>query len=74
MYKITFGLLNGGNRGVEYASRVNPEVVKALWGHPGTKVNELGYDENGNVIYHLTDRQIKVNPLLVTCEYFDQDI
>ena len=69
MYKITFGLLNGGNRGIEYASRVNSKIIKELWGHAGTKVKDLGYDESGNEIYHLTDNQIKVNPLLVTCEY-----
>ncbi|SHN88506.1 hypothetical protein SAMN02745215_05373 [Desulfitobacterium chlororespirans DSM 11544] len=42
MYKITFGLLDGSNRGIEYASRVNPQIIKGLWGHPGTSVKELG--------------------------------
>ena len=68
MYKITFGLLNGGNRGIEYASQINVNIIKALWNHTGTKIKELGYDVDGNITYHLTDSQIKVNPLLVTCE------
>ncbi len=73
MYKITFGDKSGANRGVEYASRVNTTVIAGLWGHRGTRVIELGYDDNGNIIYHLTDSQIKINPLLVTCEPINAD-
>ena len=67
IYKITYG----NNRGIEYASRVNPKIIAGLWGHPGTKVIDLGYDENGNEIYHLTDNQIKINPLLVACKLIE---
>lgn len=72
MYKITFGLLNGANRGVEYSTQVNVDIIKGLWGHKGTELKDLGYDEKGNTIYHLTDKHIKINPLLVTCEYMDK--
>ena len=68
MYKITFGLIDGSNRGIEYASQINPDVIKGLWGHYGTKVKCIGSDDKGNELYHLTDSQIKINPLLVTCE------
>ena len=71
VYKITFGLLNGANRGVEYASKVNIDIIKGLWGHKGTEVKDLGYDTKGNEIYHLTDKHIKANSLLVTCEHID---
>lgn len=72
MYKITFGLLNGGNRGIEYASRENATIIKGLWGHTGTKVKCIGSDDVGNTLYHLTDNQIKINPLLVTCEMMSE--
>ena len=68
MYKITFGLLDGGNRGIEFASRVNATIIKGLWGHPGTKVTAIGSDDEGHDLYHLTDNRIRINPLLVTCE------
>lgn len=31
IYKINFG--ENGNRGIDYASQVNKEIVKSLWGH-----------------------------------------
>jgi len=68
MYKVTFGRVDA-NRGIEYASRVNKSVIRGLWGHNGTKVTDLGYDDNGNELYQLTDNDITFNPLLVTCEY-----
>jgi len=68
MYKITFGSKDA-NRGVEFTSRVNKVVIAGLWGHRGTKVIDAGYDDDCNEIYHLTDSQIKINPLLVTCEH-----
>lgn len=69
MYKVTFGLLGDGNRGIEYASQVNEDVIKGLWGHAGTEVTRCGCDDNGNFLYHLTDNQIRVNAMLVTAEH-----
>lgn len=68
MYKITFGSQNA-NRGIEYASQINCDVIKGLWGHPQTEVKDIG-----NNCYYLFDNQIKENPLLVTCEYIDIEI
>ena len=67
MYKITFGILNA-NRGIEYASQINCDVIRGLWGHPAD-VKDIG-----NNCYHLTSDEITENPLLVTCEYLDIDL
>lgn len=61
-WKIYFG----SNRGIEFASQVNVDVIKGLWGHLNTEVKYIG-----NNCYALYDDNFKENPLPVTCEYFD---
>lgn len=78
MYKVTFSLVDDGNvndsREIEYASKVNRDVIKGLFGCPGWEVSEGVNDYSGIRTYILTDNPnhfIKYGSVCATCEWIE---